>query len=478
MSTAATAKTIATNTIFLFGAEAASRVLSFFLIVAIARALGAGSLGKYSFALAVGGFFLTFADFGLSTLLLKEVSKDKGQTSKYLNNVFAIKLAIAAITAIAALLTALLYGLTETILLVFIFLAAMFFNFITDPIRMLFLAYEKSLYYAAVIVAERLIAVSAGLFVLLKGYGIFALLGIFVLSYASSFLLALIIARKRFVMVKPEINLPYWRQLIVSAWPFWIAFVFMAMYYRVDTVMLTIMKGYEPVGWYNAAYKIVESLSFLPIVISTAIFPAMSRFHSQSKEQLRLLYSEAIHYVLILALPIVVGTILVADRIILFFYNGTFANSAIALKILIIAEGLIFVTYVMGTLLNAIDKQRTFTLITMAYALLNVVFNLLFIPRYSYAGAAAVSAATQLFGLLALLYFTKKYGYSINLIRHTVKPAIAATLMGLSVIFMGQYHLFLIAPLAAFVYFAVLIAIKGIGKEGIELAKKTVLRRE
>ncbi|MEK6853817.1 MAG: polysaccharide biosynthesis C-terminal domain-containing protein, partial [Nanoarchaeota archaeon] len=246
---------------------------------------------------------------------------------------------------------------------------------------------------------------------------------------------------------------------------------------RVDTLMLSAMKGYAATGLYGAAYRITEALTFIPIVVVTAVFPALSKLHTQSRESVKAVYEKTFYYLLIAAVPMAVGLTIIADRVVLFFYGQEFAASVIALKLLVWAEALIFVHYVMGFLLNAIDKQHLFTIVTAAYTAANVALNLVLIPKYSYAGAAAVAVITQAIAVLALYYLCTKNGYGFNIFKLIYKPGIAASGMAVALAGLKGAHLLIAAPAAAAVYIALLILVGGVGKEELVLIRKVFSRQ-
>src|SRR3989344_4401002 len=94
------AKSIVKNTGIYFFGEIVSILLSFLLIILIARYLGEVGLGKYSFVFAFVGIFSVLSDFGVSTLMTMEISKNKSMTKKFLNNMLSLKIILSVIVVI------------------------------------------------------------------------------------------------------------------------------------------------------------------------------------------------------------------------------------------------------------------------------------------------------------------------------------------------------------------------------------------
>ena len=177
------------------------------------------------------------------------------------------------------------------------------------------------------------------------------------------------------------------------------------------------------------------------------------------------------YYLFVLALPIAVGITMASQRIILFVYGNSFENSTISLQILVWALLFIFVNYIIGNLLNSIDKQILFTYTTGFCAILNIGLNFLLIPRYSYIGAAIATVLTELVNFIILFSLISKEGYNLPRLAQLLKPVLASFLMGILLLYTKEYHLFIIVPLSAVFYFSIMFLMKGIGKEEINLVR-------
>ncbi len=470
--------TVAKNTAFLSVGEVATRVLSFALVIGIARYLGDVGLGAFAFAFAFTDLLLNFVDLGIPMYMTREIAKDKAATSSYISNVFGLRLAIAPLILITGLVVAFVINATtaQTRLILVLATAGMALNFLTDPFRTVFIAHQRTTYYSALIILERLIFALGGLAMLMTGHGLVQVLSMFILSQFISFLTTTYVVRKRFAMFGIRLDRAIIIPTIRKSLMFWIANSLRMVYQRADILMLSAMKGFAATGWYGAAYRITEALTFIPIVVVTAVFPAFSKLHTQSKESVKAVYEKTLYYLLIAAVPMAVGLTITADRVVLFFYGQEFAASIIALKLLAWAEALIFVHYLMGFLLNSIDKQHLFTAVTAAYTAANVALNLVLIPKYGYVGAAAVAVITQIVAVLSLYHFCAKNGYGLNIFKLIYKPGIAAAAMAVMLAGLKGVHLLIAAPAAAAVYIALLILLRGIGKGELRLVREIFSR--
>ncbi len=471
-----TAAAIAKNTVFISFGEMGTRILSFLLVVAIARYLGDIGLGAFAFAFAFTDLLLNFVDLGIPMYLTREIAKNKQSASAYLSNVLGLRLSIFPFMLLTGVAAAFIIhaSTAETRLVIILATVGTALSFLTDPFRMAFLANERGSYYSALIIFERLMFTAAGLVLLLKGYGLVPVLVTFVISQFVSLLLTSYVVRKKFASFSLKFDKRFILSIIRDSLPFGIANFLRMIYQRLDTLLISAFAGFAATGWYGAAYRITESMRFIPLVVLNAVFPAMSRLHMQSKEHVKLLYEKTFYYMLIAAVPMAVGLNIVAGRAIPFFYGSQFTPSVIALQLLIVAEALLFIHYIMGFLLGAVGKQHLFTIVTACYVAANAVLNLILIPRYSYIGAGAAAVITQAIAVITLYYFCTKNGYGLNLPKLIFKPAFAAAVMAAALVALKNVHLLAAMPAAAAVYIATLFIIKGVGKEEVDIIKKII----
>lgn len=118
------------------------------------------------------------------------------------------------------------------------------------------------------------------------------------------------------------------------------------------------MVGNAAVGIYNAAYKLIFVLLFIPTVFITSIFPLMSQHFESSKTLLKIEYEKSVKYLFAIAMFIFVYGFVFADKIILIIYGEGYTASITALQTLIFVIPLIFIGTLFSYLLGAINKQK------------------------------------------------------------------------------------------------------------------------
>jgi len=177
---------------------------------------------------------------------------------------------------------------------------------------------------------------------------------------------------------------------------------------------------------------------------------------------------------LILGIPIAVGTTLLADRIITLVFGDGYAPSVVVLQLLIWSLVFIFANAPFFRLFESTNKQMVVTKITGLMVIVNVAINLVLIPRFSYVGASIAMLITE-FLVVALTFFLAEKDFHVlkktELASILLKVVSASALMGLFIAYLHNLNLFLVIVLASLLYFGTLYVVKGIEKEDIMLIK-------
>ena len=464
---------IAKNTLAIFSGEIVAHALGFFITIILARYLGDAGFGVYSFAFAFASIIVIFSDLGISTLMVRDASRNQKLLKKYAATIFVTKgiLSLLILGVVSFIVAA--EPSVET-LSVFLATMAMIFLEFSFFFRK-FLHVKQVMEYEAIIkVFEKLVTLALLPFLIWYGFKIVGAVTVFLVAYALTCILSYYYAISKVTTFKPRFDAKFAKYLFRHSWQFWLATVFAVIYFKVDTLMLSIMTNYEYVGWYNAAYKLIEGLNFMPTLFIVAIFPAMSVLYVKNKQYLQTVFEKTIYYLLLLSIPIGVGVSLLASRFILLFYTSEYGAAIGVLQILIWAEVFVFVNYFMGFLLNSIDKQGLFTRTIFIGLIINVVLNTVLIPSYGIYGAAFATLATEIINFFQLFRYTKNSGYTFNILKTIYKPLLAALVMGIVIYFSLSLHLVLILSLAILTYFLGLFLTKSIGKNEFNLFLRAI----
>jgi O-antigen/teichoic acid export membrane protein len=468
---------IAKNTSYLTLALVLQKVISFFYFTLLARFLGPTDLGKYYFAISFTTIFAIIIDLGLANVLIREVAKNQARAGRLVGSILSIKLPLALVAVLAAVFLINWSG-ADALVKTLVYISC--FSMVLDSFTTTFFAavrgFHNLRYESISAIIFQLIVLIFGYGALLLGGGLIFAMGALVLASLYNFIYSWVIAVFK---IKIPIRLVYDKELIkriiLLSWPFAAYAVFQRIYTYLDSVLLAFLAGNEQVGLYQVAFKIIFALQFLPLAFTASLYPAMSAYWQNNKEQLATTFKRAINYLTIISWPIIVGTFLLADKIVLLFKEG-YEGAVVPLKITIISLFFIFINFPIGSLLNACDKQKKNTFNMIKTAIFSIVLNIILIPRWQAVGASiAVLASNGLMFTLgiAVIPTIMKYNWRQNLIV-LLKVFLASVLMGLFIILIKSWlSILIIIPLSAVFYFIFLYVLKGFNQMDIKSVFKS-----
>jgi O-antigen/teichoic acid export membrane protein len=474
-----TIQTIAKNTGALTLMHIVTMILGLIFTVSLARCFGDVAFGKYSFALAFTALFAVLMDLGFNQLTIREVARDKTLAKKYMGNILIIKLFLSIIFFVLVVTSVnLMHYPPDTKAMVYIFGASTILTSFGGLFRAVFHAFEKMEYDSLLTILQQVIVVAIGLTLLFLGYDLIQVVSVYLLGGIINVVFSLMVMVKKFEKPEFEVDFAFWKTLIRNAIPFGLAAIFVIIYVRIDAVMLSMMVGDAPVGWYNAAVTLILGLSFIPGVFLGVFFPVFSKFHMSSIDSLKNAYEKTFKYLFIILFPIGIGTTLLADKFILLLYGDQYTHSIIALQILIWWNVFGALNWLFGTILLSINKEKIVAVSTGIGAILNVILNLFLIPIMSYVGASITTVITEILLFALLFYYVSMHLYRLPLLNVTAKTIAAGIIMGISIYYIKSFNVLMVVTIAGVIYFLALAALGGISKEDITLIKEGIKRHD
>ena len=471
---------ISRNMMFLTAGELVSKILQFVLMVYAARLLDQASFGKFSFALSLSFIAIIAADLGINQLLIREIARNKKSVSKYFINAFVVKLAFALVTYlfIIILLNFLDYPKDTRYVVYAIWIFTVVSNF-TDLFYSIFRAFERMFYDSMIKILRMLLLTAIGLYVLFRGYGVFAFSVVFIAVEALMLLIAYLAATQKFMKLTFDMDFLFMKNLVKTAFPLGIAFIFSSIYFYIDIVMLSKMRGDVEVAVYSVAYNLALAILFIPAVYTNAIYPVMSVYFKTSKENLVFLYRKSFKYLYIIGLPISAGLYILADRIILFFYGRAYLGSVIALQIIAWFLFIKFLNYLMSYTLSSVDQQNSRMVGQGLTAVFNVALNLILIPKFGYVGAAISTFFTEIFLFLLYYWYVSRALHAYNFLPMLAKPAIAVAAMAAFIVyFKPKLGLSLLILSSSIFYFAAIFLLKTFDRDDYRILNKILKKSD
>ncbi|MDP2944436.1 MAG: flippase [bacterium] len=472
---------IAKNTSYLTLALILQKIISFSYFTLLARYVGPASLGKYYLAISFTTIFAILIDLGFTNVLTREIAKDSSKAERWLGNIMTLKipLAILVLAAVFIMINVLGYdSLTKT--LVYISAISMVLDSFTTTFFGVIRGFHNLKYESISSVVFQLIVLIVGYSSLLLGGGLVPAMAALALASIYNFSYAFVIVRQRLKLaIRVLYEKPFIKEILIISWPFATYAILQRLYTYFDSVLLSVLAGDIQVGLYQVAFKIIFALQFLPAAFIASLYPAMSAYWHGNRDQLLISFERAMNYLIIVSLPIIVGVIVLANKIILLFKSG-YDGAVLPLQISIISLLFIFLNFPIGSLLNACDAQRKNTRNMALVAAISILMNLALIPYWQAVGASITVLATNLLMfILGILSVKKIIAYRLRKNLKTFWKVMAASIIMGLIIWFGQAYLniFIITILGGGVYFGGLFLLGGFKRADIESVVKSFRRK-
>lgn len=423
--------------------------LAFLLVPIATRFLGVEDFGRFTLATTIGFIVNLAADMGLSTITTREISKYPRIKSRLFAVVLGTKFILAGIALLLLLLLLKIVDYPqETRQIILIFSCSSIISSFSIAAFSVFRGVEQMQYEAVGTFIEKSISFTLGVLVLFLGFGLdvfiwsFIVSGLFLVYYSFSVLF------KRYVRFK--ITMSTSRAIVLLKISCLLgASSFLSMAYNyLDILMLSKMGSMADIGNYSAAYRILAISRIVPTILATAFLPRFSANH-QNTQELKILFSKGLHYLFIFIFPLVLVTFLLAKEIILFIAGADFVEGAVALKILAFAVSAQMLNIFYVPLYVSTNNQKKIVHIQVFGLIVNILLNLILIPKISFVGAAIATVATELSILIILSIWIKarlKIYPSINA-KFIIKLFISTIIMLGLLLFLNFVNLHLVVIL-------------------------------
>jgi len=464
---------IAYNAVFSAGARIIEVALALVIIGLTTRYLGDSGFGDYVIVVAFVYIFSVIADLGLYSIVVREISREGADEEKIVNNAFTLRFVAGFFILGSAFFVSLIFPYSESVKSG-IAIAALGFWILSNT-QVLMGLFQKHLVMDRVSVAEIAGRIIQLLFVwtcvkLDLGF-LYIIFSIF-LGAITSFVLMLFFTSK-YIKIRPRFDFGFWKKLLKQSYPLAVSAILVLIYFKLDTIFLSVMKTSEAVGVYGLSYKILENLIFFPAMLVGLTMPIMSRLVFIDRAKFQSIVQRTLNVLLVAVTPMIFGTVLVSDKIIkLIGGSEGFADSPAVLSILMIALGFIFLGALFSNIIIAANLQKKLARIYFVGMVFNIITNFIFIPRYSYFGAAATTVATELLVtilMVIVIYRALKFFPSFAVL---FKALFASSLMALALHCFSYLNIFYLLILGGAVYLPAIYFLGGISKEEINRLMK------
>ncbi len=422
---------IAYNTIIQVVGKVISTILGLLTLAIMARYLGQSGFGDYTTIINFVSFFAIIADLGLTLVTVQMISRPGVEEKKVLNNLFGLRLvSIVLFLALSPIIA--LFLPYSPVIKIGILVAAL--SFLFPALNQILIGlFQKKLRMDKAVIAETIsrLVLFGGTYLAIKiESGLMGILWAAVIAAAVNFIISYLLAGKSYLL-KPGFDFTLWKEVIKKSWPLAVTIVLNLLYLKTDTLILSLIKSSEEVGLYGAAYRIIDVLTTLPFMFAGIVLPIMtSSWFEDKKDYFKLVLQKSFDLMAVFSIPIIAGALVLAKPIIVLVAGPEFAGSGVILKILIFALVAIFLGCMFAHAVIAINQQKKMIAPYIFVGLSSVLLYLIFIPKFSYYGAAAITIYSEVAIALFSAYIVFKYTSFTPALKIFSKAIISSLIMG------------------------------------------------
>ncbi|MEH2273598.1 MAG: flippase [Nostoc sp.] len=390
-------RAIIANTGWLFADRILRMGASLVVGIWVARYLGVQQYGLFNYALAFVSLFSPIFTLGLDDVVVRHIVRQSSNKEEILGTTFWLKLLGGIASVLLAVSTMFFLGEHETLKIWLVAILGMVGIFrAADTIELWFQSQVQSKYTViAKNTAFLLNSVIKIALILIKA-PLLAFAWVTLAEFAMSAISLLIVYQLK------GSSLQLWRWsfaaakiLLKESLPLIFSGFAIMIFMRIDQVMLGQMIGDSEVGVYSAAVRISEIWYFIPAAIVSSVAPAIYA----AKEKSESLYYHRIGQLLSLmtciSLAIALPMTFLSDNIIIVMFGSGYAEAGSILAVhiwtsLFVFMGLATSPWFIAEGLNHVSLGKT-----LFGAILNIILNLLLIPKYAGLGAAIATIISQ-----------------------------------------------------------------------------------
>lgn len=497
-----TARKILNNTAAQIAGKLFMGLLSIATIKILTNYLTIGQYGNYNFIYNFLALFGILGDLGLYTISVREMSKDQSQIPRIVGNILSIRTVVGACGMLLAIAASFfipetkMSGLSQSSITTAVALGAftVFLALINGTITTIIQTHLKMHQASIAMIIGRIAAIAYMAYTVFIAYtqdpetGFFHLLtaGIIgnVIMLATSYYCA-----RKLAQIRYRFDFDFWREILQKSIPFGIALILSTIYFRLNGLLLTFMKGAEENGIYSVAAQIMNEAILIALYFTNSLLPILTKSINGNDGRHQKIIQYSFDFLTLLALPVVAGGMVIAYPLINIISEPKFLSrlvenfygSDIIFQIMLVTMFFGFLTTLFSFLLVALNKQIALLKINLGAIALNLGLNAFMIPLFTSRGAAFTSIIAEIYLTVGCYWIARRHLKFCISLSSVMRAFFAAAIMALVVLalrdptyqLMENKNLILLIPLGAGIYAALLLLFRAVPKEAIN----TILRK-
>lgn len=403
-------RVIVSNLGWLIGDQLVRLGVSLAIGVLTARYLGPERFGMLNYAFAIVGIFSTLSALGLDGIVVRELVKDRAKESQILGTAFVLQLAGGACSVLLANVTAACLRSNDSLVLSLVFAASI--GSLVYACNVIDLWFRSQVQSKHVVRAKAVAflasaAVKLAAIVLRSPLTTFAWIASLELTMSA---IALAIAYRR-----AQGRISAWRvtgeqaqALLLDSWPLVFSGLVTMIYMKIDQVMLGKLVDTHEVGLYAVGSRLASSSQFLPMAIASSTLPSVIAARTAGDDRSFYAHVQRLYGLAAFSgYTVAIAWTLAAKPLVAVLFGQSYMGAERILMILAWSGLFTHLGVARTSYLTAMNWTRAHFFTVALGCALNVVLNLILIPRYGGMGAAAASLGASWFAAYGTCFLYK-----------------------------------------------------------------------
>lgn len=399
-------KAILKQTSWLVLAQVLTRAVGFFYTIFLANSLGVSDFGVFTVGFAYFAIVSSIADFGFNRYLIREVAREESKSADLISNIVMMRLTSAAV--FFAIFSAVLYFFDPDSFRVSIILLstlAILPQSVAITLDGIFVGLRKLEVSSFALFTAGISTVGAGFILVSNGFGVIGAANALLLGQLMYVVILLIMIYKNRISILSKVSFSTMKKIVVGSLPYGLLGVLGLVYFRIDTILLSYLRGSFETGIYGASYRFLEAANFVPASLFAALFPVFSKLDTSLN--IKKLYFKTLYILGMVGILVLLGYILILPPVIRYFLPS-YVESIGAINILSLSIPFMFVQAVTVSILFSKElylKQIIF--LSVFLLIFNIIANLIFIPAYGFMAAAWITVISEILSFIVFFLFIK-----------------------------------------------------------------------
>ncbi|HUD19668.1 MAG TPA: flippase [Patescibacteria group bacterium] len=391
------------NTFTQFGSKGFSVLLSLISVGLLTRYLNTDKYGWYTLVFTYISFFTVLSDVGLNQTIVREFAQNEEQSQRAYATLLNLKLILIGVSIVLSTIGLLFFPYPMMLkIAILIGVVAVAVSNLSSYGTSILQAQLKLDFVAYLDIATKVATVIAIAIVVATKQSFYWIVGSVLIGNLVGIVPTLLLVKDQLVF-KFAFDRALVSKIIKISLPVGITAFLSILYFKVDTMMLSVMRSPQDVGIYGLAYKIIDNCLLLWGLYMANVFPLLSKYHGKGQTHN---YRDLLTKTVIVLVVLSAGIIFIGNTfsfLIMRILGGSkFFSSMAPFKILLFAVPLLFLNNIFFNVILSFGKTKYLIRPLIISLVVNFLLNLYVIPKYGYIGTSYTTVITEL--CTSLLY--------------------------------------------------------------------------